>query len=273
MDLFAYGRGVYEAWIDYPRRDGTAITGKYRIRRFLGSGSYGLTYVCLDADSGREVVLKQAKPSKGAVGRQLLRREIDILEQLEHPAIPRCLASFEYKNELYMVTELVHGQTVEELIFEEGVVFSERETLRFVRRLIDIVHYVHNRGYVHSDIRIPNVILNRDRIHLIDFGLACSLGEPARGKFAADSMTDVPDPIAEPPNDLYAVGHLMLFMLYSGYEPDDSAAGPDAGWEDELTLSPKTRRMLRRLLRIDTPYSHTRQFAHDLDHSLNASPQ
>ncbi|MEF3303406.1 serine/threonine protein kinase [Paenibacillus sp. GYB003] len=269
MKLFAYWRSVYEAWIDYPKREGAVIAGQYRILRFLGIGSYGLTYVCVDADSGREVVLKQAKPSKRAAGRQALRREADVLTRLRHPSIPQWLASFEYNNGAYMATELVRGQTVEDFIFERGVVFSELETLRFVRRLVDIVAYVHEQGFVHSDIRIPNVILNDDRIHLIDFGLACRIGEPALRKTAFDSSAAAPNKSAEPADDLYAIGHFMLFMLYSGFEPRSSEAVRDASWENELTLSPATRRMLRKLLRIDSPYSNTRQFARDVDLSLN----
>ncbi|WP_167747151.1 serine/threonine protein kinase [Cohnella luojiensis] len=264
MSLFEYLKGVYEAWIDYPQREGAVIANKYRIQRFLGIGSYGLTYICLDADSGQEVVLKQAKPSKGAVGRDLLYREINVLERLRHPSIQKYLASFEYKNKLYMVTEHVKGQTVEDLIFERGAVFSEKEALRFVRRLMEILSYVHEQGFVHLDIRIPNVILDGDQIHLIDFGLARRLGEPIRTDFGSDEKTTL-SRTAEVSNDLYAVGHFILFMLYSGYESSNSESESNLGWEDELNISPMTKHMLRKLLQIDPPYRNTQQFVRDLD--------
>ncbi|WP_082361355.1 serine/threonine protein kinase [Bacillus sp. FJAT-28004] len=268
MELFEYLKGVYEAWIDFPKGEGTNITNKYRIQRFLGIGSYGLTYICLDVDSGQEVVLKQAKPSKGKVGRDLLYREIDVLGQLRHPSIQRCLASFEYKDQLYMVTEHVKGQTVEDLIFERGVVFSEKEALCFVRRLMEILSYVHEQGFVHLDIRIPNVILNGDQIHLIDFGLACRFGEPIRTKLGSDDETTL-SRTAGAPNDLYAVGHFILFMLYSGYDSCTFEVELNSGWQDELTVSPMTKHMLRKLLQIDPPYMDTKQFVRDLDHWLN----
>ncbi|MDF2720925.1 MAG: serine/threonine protein kinase [Paenibacillus sp.] len=268
MGLFEYLKGVYEAWIDYPQKDGTLIANKYRIQRFLGLGSYGLTYVCLDVDSGQEVVLKQAKPSKGAVGRDVLCREVDVLGHLRHPSIQKCLASFEYKGRLYMATEHVKGQTVEDVIFERGAVFSENETLDFVRRLMEILNYVHEQGFVHLDVRIPNVILDGDQIHLIDFGLACRLGEPFRPKLGSGDETTLRK-TAEVSDDLYAVGHFILFMLYSGYEPSAFEAGSHSGWEDELTVSPMTKHMLRKLLQIDPPYTHTQQFVQDLDRWLN----
>lgn len=266
--MIEYLKGVYEAWIDYPKREGTVITNKYRIQQFLGIGSYGLTYICLDVDSGQEVVLKQAKPSKGTVGRDLLYREIDVLGGLRHPSIQKCLASFEYKNQLYMVTEYVKGQTVEDLIFERGAVFSEKEALCFVRRLMEILSYVHEQGFVHLDIRIPNVILDGDQIHLIDFGLACRLGEPIRREFGSNEETTLSRTV-EAPNDLYAVGHFILFMLYSGYDSCTFEVELNSGWEDELTVSPMTKNMLRKLLQIDPPYMDTQQFVQDLDHWLN----
>jgi serine/threonine-protein kinase len=268
MNLFEYLKGVYEAWVDYPKRDGTVITNKYRIQRFLGIGSYGLTYICLDVDSGQEVVLKQAKPSKGTVGRDLLYREIDVLGRLRHPSIQRCLASFEYKNQLYMVTEHVKGQTVEDLIFVQGAVFSEKEALCFVRRLMEIISYVHEQGYVHLDIRIPNVILDGDQIYLIDFGLACLLGEPIRTKIGSEEKTTL-SRTAEATSDLYAVGHFILFMLYSGYDSCTIEVESNSGWEEELTVSPMTKHMLRKLLQIDPPYTDTQQFVQDLDYWLN----
>ncbi|WP_169810083.1 serine/threonine protein kinase [Paenibacillus antarcticus] len=266
--MIEYLKGVYEAWIDYPTKEGTVITDKYRIQQFLGLGSYGLTYICVDLDSGQEVVLKQAKPSKGKVGRDLLYREIDVLGRLRHPSIQRCLSSLEYKNQLHMVTEYVKGQTIDDLIFERGAVFSEHEAIYFVRRLMGILSYVHEQGFVHLDIRLPNVILDGDQIHLIDFGLASRMGEPIRNKFGSDDERAL-STTAEVPNDLYGIGHFMLFMLYSGYNSDTFEVESNAGWEDELTVSPLTKHMLRKLLQMDPPYTDPQQFVRDLDHWLN----
>jgi serine/threonine-protein kinase len=268
MTLFGYLKRVYEAWIDYPEREGKLLAGKYRIGRFLGMGSYGLTYLCHDIESGEEIVVKQARPSKGRLGRELLCREIEIMGQLEHPSIPRCLALFEYKKRLYMATEYVKGQTVEDLIFERGAVFSEREALCIVRKLVEIVSFVHDKGYVHLDIRIPNVILQGERVHLIDFGLASRLGEPARVEPGAGEEARLRR-TADMSSDLYAIGHFLLFMLYSAFDPGDPDVKSTAGWEEELNVSTVTKRMIRKLLQIDPPYADAQAFLRELDDSLN----
>jgi serine/threonine-protein kinase len=266
--LFDYLRRVVEAWIDFPEREGKIIGGKYRIERFLGMGSYGLTYLCVDTAAGGQVAVKQAKPSKGRLGRELLRREIEIMGQLLHPSIPECLAVIENKKQLYMVTEYVKGQTVEDLIFDRGAVFTEQEALGVVRRLMEIVCFIHDNGFVHLDIRIPNVMLQEDRISLIDFGLASRLGEPARAQPDADEETRLIR-TAVVTSDLYAIGHFLLFMLYSGYERSDADSESASGWEEELNVSPLTKQMIRKLLQIDTPYTDSREFMRELEYAMN----
>ncbi len=265
MNILEYVRGFYQAWIDYPLQEGDVIADRYRTVELLGIGSYGLTYRCLDLQSGQEVAMKQAKPSKGEIGRELLRREMRVLAKLRHPSIPRAGNLFDDKNRLYMASEFVCGQTVEELIFERGRLFSEREALDFISKLTEIVAYVHRQGYVHLDIRIPNVIADGNRIHLIDFGLARGIGEAAAVEPPFRSGARLVQD-ADPAADLLDLGHLLLFMLYSSYHPAEKA---DTGWEQELDLTPGVRHLLRRLLRIEAPYEGIDAFMHDLERCRN----
>ncbi|CDN43180.1 MULTISPECIES: protein kinase domain-containing protein [Paenibacillus] len=266
MNLIEYVKGFYQAWIDYPLQEGDVIADRYRIVELLGIGSYGLTYRCLDLQRGQEAAMKQAKPSKGEVGRELLRREMKVLDKLRHPSIPRAWDLLVDRNQLYMASEFAGGQTVEELIFERGSLFSEREALDFISRLTDIVAYVHRQGYVHLDIRIPNVIAGKNRIHLIDFGLARRIGEAASPEPPFRSGTRLAQD-AEPASDLSDIGHLLLFMLYSSYHPTKMA---DTGWEHELDMTSATRQLLRRLLQIEAPYEDIDAFMRDLEQCRTA---
>ncbi|MGG1518037.1 protein kinase [Paenibacillus oryzisoli] len=301
--MFAYLKRVVEAWRDYPLPKGKVLQGRYRIDRFLGIGSYGLTYLCRDMESGTDIVLKQAKPSKKRLGRDLLRREQALLQQLTHPAIPRAYELFQSAGREFLLLEYRRGRTVEDLIFERGQRFGEKEALQLVRRLLDIVGDVHAQGIVHLDIRIPNVLLDGERMSLIDFGLAARLGEPARLPADADEEFIRKRTVAVT-SDLYAIGHFLLFMLYSAFEtPQEGernargecagersgsseggrcagergsscengkhASGPPlSGWEQELDVSPATKAMLRKLLQLDPPYPDVRACALALDKLL-----
>lgn len=262
--MLAYVKKVYATWIDYPLQEGKLLHGHYRILNFLGLGSYGLTYLCQDIRTGTELVVKQAKPSKGQLGRDLLRQEIEIMHQLRNPSIPNCLMSFQENKQMFMVMDYVKGRTVEDLIFERGAKFSEKEALNLIRKLIQVVFYLHRQGFVHRDIRIPNVILQGERIHLIDFGLAARIGDPA----LQDDGTDVAlqrRRATEVTSDLYAIGHFVLFMLYSTFESSEVLAEKAKGWEEELELTPATKRMIRKLLQIDSTYTSTQDFIDELD--------
>ena len=69
-------------------------------------------------------------------------------------------------------------------------------------------------------------------------------------------------------SDFYALGHLLLFLLYSTY-PDEEPAGrgrreEEKSWEEELTLHPGTKKLLRRLLEAEQPYSRCRDIADEI---------
>ena len=249
----------WQRWIgiftDRPRRQGTSIVDRYVIRELLGMGSYGLTYLCMDQQSGREVALKESKPSKGKLAARLLDREADVLQHLHHPAIPKLLDTFRVQKRNYIVTEYVRGQTLEQLIFEQGQQYTELECLELASQLLAPVAYVHEQGYIHGDVRIPNVILREGRVHLIDFGLARRLGEPLLPelKRRMKAMPEPEDEPAIPDQDLQDIGHFLLFMLYSAYEPQKDVA--PASWQEELKLTPELHEMLERLLGLRPEYA------------------
>ncbi|MEJ8307378.1 serine/threonine protein kinase [Saccharibacillus sacchari] len=294
------------AWCDYPVQPGQVIGKRYEVAELLGMGSYGLSYRCMDRQDGNEVALKQAKPSRRRLAGLLLRRERDALLAMEHPSIPRCKDFFSDRKKDWLAADYVRGRTLEDLIFEEGRVFDEADCLRWALELLDLIGYVHARGYVHLDIRIPNVMMDEKGIHLIDFGLARRIGEDEvrapdgsllEGRMPARTYSDLED-----------AGHLLLYMLYSGYAPPsgetsaisgprqhlsgshavgypsdrgaNSAAGERASmelpesdepsWEDELDLSARTKGLLRRLLRLDTPFADTGEAKKAISESLEA---
>ena len=254
MELERSWQRLLGLFTDRPGRQGTTIGERYVIRELLGMGSYGLTYLCVDQQTGREVALKESKPSKGRLAARLLSREADVLQHLHHPAIPKLLDTFNVRRRNYMVTEYVRGQNLEQLIFEEEKQYTELECVELACQLLAPVAHVHQQGFIHGDVRIPNVIVREGRVHLIDFGLARRLGEPLLPELKR-RMKDVPEPEDEPAvpdQDLQDIGHFLLFMLYSAYEPEKGST--PASWQEELRLTPELHEMLERLLGLRPGY-------------------
>ncbi|NQX48441.1 protein kinase family protein [Paenibacillus tritici] len=256
-------RGFIRAWRDYPLPGGAVIGGRYKIDLLLGEGSYGLTYRCYDTRDGALLALKQSRPSKQALGRTMLAKESAILQAMDHPNIPKCRDYFNYKGSNWLVTDYITGQTLEDLIFDEHVIYGERECLAMALRLMNMVTHVHSRGYVHLDLRIPNVILHKEDLYLIDFGLAEKIGETdtvlERLKPRKQSWPERRPPVIG--SDLYDVGQLMLFMLYSGYQPE--RGGPERSWQEELELSPGMLLLLTRLLGEQECYPDSASFVRE----------
>ncbi|MNC45261.1 Serine/threonine-protein kinase B [compost metagenome] len=184
---------------------------------------------------------------------------------MDHPNIPACRDFLEYKGSSWLVTDYIEGNTLEELIFDGGIVYGERECLDTTLKLMELVAHVHARGYVHLDLRIPNVILTREEMYLIDFGLARRIGEEEtllgdRKPKTGEIPGRMPPVIA---SDLYDVGQLMLFMLYSAYQPEPE--GAERSWREELDLSPEMLHILTRLHGEQEAYEDTASFVREAE--------
>lgn len=264
-------RAFADAWRDYPLRRGERIGTRYAVLKHIGTGSYGIAYRCRDRETERVVLVKQAKPSKGGVAVKLLERERDVLDRFSHPFIPALRDFFAAGDSHWLVTDYIEGLTLEELIFEKGMLYDERAVLEWTLKLMERVAYVHGCGYVHLDLRIPNVIVREEGLYLIDFGLARRIGDyPDRGNKGQPDLPDRMPP--EVSSDLYDIGHLMLFMLYSSFEPDRQAAAvagtAEPDWREELPLTPGMRSMLERLLGDGAPFVSAEDFISVLNAGL-----
>lgn len=259
-----------EGLIDCPFRPGTIIFQRYVIVKILGMGSYGISYLCEDQRDGLFCVLKQVKPSKrkGNKGYPIYQRETKILKTLNHPSIPKLFHTFEDRGQLFFAMEYMEGPSLEDYLFDQQGLFSEEEALCLLKDVLDIVQYVHEQGIVHRDVRIPNVIKGKDRLYLIDFGLARYLGESPTS--IAEALEDYPlekqlKREVEFKSDFYAMGHFLLFLLYSSFDPEGK---PPGTWEDELEISQETRALIKRLLQMDAPFEQDGEFRRELEYAI-----
>lgn len=279
MRLYSTIRSFISAWRDDPREKGTCLGKRYKVQEVLGEGSYGVTYKCLDSTTGKQVAVKQARPSKGDYAVKLLLQEADMIRGLQHPNIPAFIDFFREKGRSYLVMTYMEGDTLEDLIFGQGIKYDEKQTVLITLQLLHLVEYVHRQGYVHLDLRIPNVLFHEDRLLLIDFGLARKIGSapmlsrsPLFMKLTGQRRSST-EKEAHEQSDLYDIGHFMLFLLYSAYEAPQSNTDmnphtrhTEQSWQEELCLSADLKRIIERLFGIEQPFHDT----HELKAALNA---
>ena len=177
--------------------------GPYRLERLLGKGGYGAVHEGVHTDSGRRVAVKTCRVA-GSEQVAGLRREIQALARLSHPAIVKVVEHGAEGTIPWYAMEIVKGQSLRDLIEDERRQSGDpteryasgsaataplsrmeapepgdrspprdyRRELGLVRLLCEGLAYLHGEGLIHGDLKPDNVIVTEDGIPvLVDFGL------------------------------------------------------------------------------------------------------
>ncbi|WP_035098441.1 serine/threonine protein kinase [Anoxybacteroides tepidamans] len=262
---FSYFRLIIERLFERSYKEGTILRdGRYQIVRKLGMGSYGIAYLANDLHTNKLVVIKRMRAIKRKTRRKSFEREARILRRLDHPQIPALYETFTERKALHLVMEYMDGDTVESLIFEQGKTYTEEEAFLLLREVLIVVEHIHQAGIVHRDLRIPNILLRDTGVCIIDFGLARFLHE-RDSKIESYILEKKLRRQIDIKSDIYALGHFLLFLLYSSYEP---TTDEEKSWEEELELSDGARSILRKMLQISPPYRNIGELVRDIDQVL-----
>jgi serine/threonine protein kinase, bacterial len=247
--------------------EGTVIKERYQINHFLGKGGYGLVYVATDIVTGHEVIVKQLRRRKYRTGVATFMKEEEMLRRFQHSSIPVCIERFREGKKHFLVMERIKGKNFEQLIFEDGLTFTEREAFQVLLQVLEIVKMIHNEGIVHRDLRIPNILLREKDIVIIDFGLAGYIKDASEQTFIKAEEERLFREITFRA-DIYALGHFVLFLLYSSYE----GKAKERSWLEELSLRPKSLKILRKMLQLDHGYHDVNQLILDVNYFLHSTP-
>ena len=149
------------------------LRGHYRIVSKIGQGGMGVVYRAHDEVLERDVALKVLR--KDALieesSRQNLLREARAASALSHPNICTIHEVGEFGGELYMVMELIEGQTLSALIGSTGLAVGS--ILRHGVQIARALAHAHSRNIVHHDLKSANIVVTAEGlVKVLDFGLA-----------------------------------------------------------------------------------------------------
>jgi eukaryotic-like serine/threonine-protein kinase len=152
--------------------------GPYEIVTPVGAGGMGEVYRGRDTRLDRTVAIK-VLPSEAPAPEWLerFRREARAISRLMHPHICALHDVGEHNGVAFLVMEYLEGQTLAERL-EKGALPLE-QVLDFGAQIADALDRAHREGVVHRDLKPTNIMLTRDGVKLLDFGLA-KLVETAR---------------------------------------------------------------------------------------------
>src|ERR1700692_339407 len=105
--------------------------GRYEIRELLGEGGIGKVHAAMDTELDREVAIKSLRPelAKDQSFVQRFRTEAKNLANLNHPNITTLYSLFTQDTNLYMIMELVRGQTLDNIVTERKGPLGVKESL------------------------------------------------------------------------------------------------------------------------------------------------
>lgn len=263
-------RKIYQFFIDIPFKEGTALNDRYVVLSVIGTGSYGIVYLCKDLRSQENRVVKQLRASKRRYKKEveLFKSETSILRTLNHKNMPILYETFSNNEYLFYAMSFIEGDNLEDEIFFSKKGFNEKESLQILDQLLQLVDYLHKKAIFHQDLRIPNILLKNNELFLIDFGLSKQIVSVSPSQSPSSLLDNKQESILEMKRqDYYDLGEVLLYLLYTTYSSKSKKALP---WTEELDLEKGTVYLLKRLLRITDPYSKLSQISADLHAALNA---
>lgn len=264
---------------------------RYRSIELLGSGGFGRAFLAIDEDipSKPRCVVKQLyiQGANSLVFRkaaELFQQEAVRLDELgKHPQIPTLMAHFEQNRQLYLVQELIDGQTLKQELDEKGA-YNETQIWELLHDLLPVLQYIHARKVIHRDIKPSNIIRRREdkKLVLIDFGVAKVFTDTAllqTGTITGSPEYMAPEQLkgkAFPASDLYSLGVTCIYLLTEVPPLDmfDLVNGCWV-WRDFL---PPNKQVSDRLAKIidkllQNPLKDRYQSADEVLQALNATPK
>jgi hypothetical protein len=211
------------------------ILGRYRLERRLGAGGFGVVWLAWDEKLEREVAVKAIPLENG--GGERVEREARAAARLNHPGIVGIYELAHDEHDVYLVSELVRGRTLAELLRAGAV--ADRDVARIGMALCDALDHAHARGVIHRDVKPQNVMVVADPAagagfaKLADFGVAhVASGESLTrtgdvvGTLAYMAPEQAEGARATPASDVYSLA-LTLYEAWTGSNPV-RAGGPAA---------------------------------------------
>ena len=249
--------------------------GPYEILSLIGAGGMGEVYKARDTRLGRDIAIK-VSPEKF---NERFEREARAVAALNHPHI--CQLYDVGPN--YLVMEFIEGAPL------HGPLPAE-EAARYAVQICDALDDAHQKGIIHRDLKPGNILVTKQGVKLLDFGLAKLQSEPgldgntlskaltAQGQILGTLQYMAPEQLqgrpADARSDIFSFGAVLYEMLtgkraFDGTSPADVVTAIMSGEPAAQPPAPPLDRIVRTCLAKDPDARF--QTARDLKRALEWS--
>jgi serine/threonine protein kinase len=202
----------------------SVIAEHYRVERELGRGGMATVYLCTDLRSESRVAVKVLRQELGsAVVIERFLREIAFASELDHPRIPKVLGSGVIDGLPYYVMTYIEGESLKQRIEREKQL-PIADAIKIACDVIAPTAYAHGRGIVHRDLKPDNILIAKDGVYVLDFGIARAIIESGVDRLTSTGI-GVGTPAYMSPeqalgdrnldarSDIYSLGCVMYEMI------------------------------------------------------------
>jgi serine/threonine protein kinase len=201
--------------------------GQYELQGMIAPGGMGEVYKATHSRLKREVAVKVIRRNQqdSPLFYENFLKEIETVGQLEHPNMVRAYDALEYEGYLFLVMELLAGDSLHSLV-SKGRHLTVHELLQVMTGICEAILHLHANGYLHLDIKPANVmLLDNGTTKLIDYGLAVRRDAIRSGGVLYGTVGYMPPEqlsagFVDERTDIFAVGKVLQFLLMKGVDSD-----------------------------------------------------
>ncbi len=214
-----------DSWAFEP---GDAITSELTAMRLLGGGSAYEALLAFDDVTYAPVVVKVVRPAQVSDEGTLrgLRREVELLRRIQHPAVVRALRAEVVGERPHVVLENLDGPRLSTLVRRYGPL-EPAQYLPLGIEVASALHYLRRQEVVHLDVKPSNIIMGAPA-RLIDLSVARPVADAARLTYAIGTDPYMAPEQCDPPrsgtpqsaSDVWGLG-ATLFEAVAGYRAFD----------------------------------------------------
>jgi serine/threonine-protein kinase len=216
----------------HPANRTLEVVGDYDVLGEIARGGMGVVFKATQRSLKRPVALKMILAGQLATPEQRarFRREAELAANLDHPNIVPIFEVSEFQGCPFFSMKLVDGESLDHQIKARKLQCAAgdpRSAARLLATIARAVHYAHERGFLHCDLKPSNILLDREgRPHITDFGLAKRASDDS-SQTASGTILGTPSYMApeqaaglrkslRPATDVYGLGAIFYEMLTGG---------------------------------------------------------